>query len=329
LQEELARPLAIDLASDPRAARIGIATELGVLEAEVPRQRLSVSNPHQLLVLMRLASILLSAIAVVFLRNQIRPIRALAEAAEAFGKGRSVPLRSAGAEEVRRAGQAFLAMRGRIERQIEQRTQMLSGVSHDLKTPLTRMRLTLALMEPSEEASELRRDLDVMERMLSEFLDFARGDSTEETQPTDPFELAREIVADVQRAGGMVEFVETNETPNAKLIPMRPLAVGRALQNLIGNAVRHGKHARLGVRLLPRSLSFTVEDDGPGIPEANRAFALQPFARLDSARNLDDGGSVGLGLTIALDIARSHGGGLELGESADLGGLKAVLRIPR
>jgi two-component system osmolarity sensor histidine kinase EnvZ len=329
LAEELARPLAIDLSSDTRGALIGVQTGKGVLRAEVPRSRLSVSNPHQLLVLMIGTAVLLTATAVVFLRNQVRPIRTLAEAADAFGKGRAAPFRPAGAEEVRRAGQAFLAMRGRIERQIEQRTQMLSGVSHDLRTPLTRMKLTLALMEESDEAAELRRDADAMERMLGEFLAFARGDSTEETEPTDPFALARGVAANVRRAGTAVELVETNETPETPLVPMRPVAVTRAVQNLATNAARHGSRARVTVRLLPRSLTFAVEDDGPGIPEAERARALQPFARLDSARNLDDGGSVGLGLTIALDIARSHGGSLELGESADLGGLRAVLRLPR
>jgi two-component system osmolarity sensor histidine kinase EnvZ len=329
LEEELARPLAVDLAVDPRVAFIFVQTDKGVLRAEVARTRLSVSNPHQLLVLMILAAVLLTAIAIVFLRNQVRPIRALAEAADAFGKGRSAPFRPAGAEEVRRAGQAFLAMRGRIERQIEQRTQMLSGVSHDLKTPLTRMKLTLALMEPGDETAELRRDADAMERMLGEFLAFARGDSTEESEPADPFALARGVAASARREGAAIELVETNETPDAPLVPMRPVAVTRAVQNLVANACRHGRRARLAVRLLPRSLTFTVEDDGPGIPEADRARALQPFARLDTARNLDDGGSVGLGLTIALDVARSHGGSLDLAESPDLGGLKATLRLPR
>ncbi|HRO13344.1 histidine kinase dimerization/phospho-acceptor domain-containing protein, partial [Amaricoccus sp.] len=172
--------VAIDL-SDSRGAVIRMQTRSGVLQAAIPRDRLSVSNPHQLLVLMILAAMLLTTVAIVFLRNQVRPIRALAEAAEAFGKGRSVPFRPTGAEEVRRAGAAFLSMRSRLERQIEQRTQMLSGVSHDLRTPLTRMKLTLALMEESEETRDLLADTDQMERMLGEFLAFARGDSREET----------------------------------------------------------------------------------------------------------------------------------------------------
>ncbi len=265
LNEELPRPIAIDLASDDRTARIAIPTTRGLLVAEAPRTRLSVSNPHQLLVVMLLASVILSAIAVLFLRNQIRPIRALAEAAEAFGKGRSVPFRPAGAEEVRRAAGAFLSMRSRIERQIEQRTQMLSGVSHDLRTPLTRMRLTLALMEEDEETEGLRKDVDQMERMLGEFLAFARGDGLEESAATDPFALAAALAEDARRGGAEVALVETDETPGDQLVTLRPMAVRRAVENLIANAARHGTRIRLEVRLTSRSLEFVVEDDGPGI----------------------------------------------------------------
>jgi two-component system osmolarity sensor histidine kinase EnvZ len=328
LRDAIDRPLRVDLLTDPGEALISIQTSLGVLGAAVPRGRLSVSNPHQLLVLMILAAILLTAVAVVFLRNQVRPIRALAEAAEAFGKGRSLPFRPAGAEEVRRAGAAFLNMRARLERQIEQRTQMLSGVSHDLRTPLTRMKLTLELMEPSDETGDLRRDVDQMERMLGEFLAFARGDTLEDTVAADPFALAAGVVQEARRAGAEVALNELDETPQAPLVDLRPGAVTRAVQNLLANATRHGDRVALTVRLTAKWLSFVVEDDGPGIPEADRARALQPFTRLDAART-PDGASVGLGLSIALDIARSHGGTLELGESAELGGLKATLRLPR
>jgi two-component system osmolarity sensor histidine kinase EnvZ len=329
LDDTLRRPLRVDLESDSRAASISIMTEQGVLEATVPRDRLSVSNPHQLLVLMILAALVLTAVAIVFLRNQVRPIGALAEAAEAFGKGRSVPFRPAGAEEVRRAAAAFLSMRSRLERQIEQRTQMLSGVSHDLRTPLTRMKLTLELMEPGEEVRDLRQDVDQMERMLGEFLAFARGDGLEETVPTDPFALAEDIADDARRAGTEIRLACLDETRRGGPVPLRRGAVARAVQNLVGNAARHGRQVALTVRLTPRTLAYVVEDDGPGIPEADRARAVQPFARLDVARTQDGGGSVGLGLAIAMDVARSHGGALELGESAELGGLKATLRLPR
>ena len=329
LRRELPRPLAIDLASDPRVARVSFPTDRGAVTAVIPRTRLSVSNPHQLLVLMIATAILLTAIAVLFLRNQVRPIRALAEAAEAFGKGRSLPFRATGAEEVRRAGAAFLSMRARIERQIEQRTQMLSGVSHDLRTPLTRIKLSLALMEESEETRDIAADVDQMDRMLGEFLAFARGDGLESTAPTDPFDLAAAVAENARRAGTPVELRETNETPRAPLVEMRPLAIGRAAQNLVGNATRHADRVIFSVRLRPKVLDFVVEDDGPGIPPEDRARALTPFTRLDPARSQDKDGNVGLGLSIALDIARSHGGNLELGESEELGGLKATLRLPR
>ncbi|MBP7003445.1 ATP-binding protein [Amaricoccus sp.] len=330
LEDELPGPLAIDLASNPRVVHIGAPTGKGVLVAVVPRNRMSVSNPHQLLVLMVGASLVLGAVAVLFLRNQVRPIRQLAEASEAFGKGRSVPFRPAGAEEVRRAGNAFLSMRSRIERQIEQRTQMLSGVSHDLRTPLTRMRLTLELLDADEDEVEgLRGDISQMERMLEEFLAFARGDQLEESAPTDPFLLAGRLVEDAERGGARVTLAALNETPQDPYVQMRPVAVRRALENLVGNAARYGEHVALSVRLLPKTLDFVVEDDGPGIAPEDRARALAPFSRLDAARNQDAGGGVGLGLAIALDVARGHGGSLELGRSPDLGGLRAVLRLPR
>ena len=328
LEDSFDRPLRVDL-SDPHAAAIGIQTEVGVLDAVVPRDRLSVANPHQLLVLMIAAAILLTGVAVIFLRNQVRPIRNLAEAAEAFGKGRSLPFRPAGAEEVRRAGAAFLAMRSRLERQIEQRTQMLSGVSHDLRTPLTRMRLTLALMDESEETRDLLQDTDQMERMLAEFLAFARGDTLEETVLVDPFALAAGAAENARRAGTDIRLVRVGQSHGDDRVALRRDAIGRAVQNLIGNAAQHGTEVLLTVRLASKSLAFVVEDNGPGIPEADRARALQPFARLDAARTQTGSGNVGLGLSIAMDVARSHGGSLELGESAELGGLRATLRLPR
>ena len=327
-QASFREPLHIDL-SDAHSAVLRIQTRLGVLEATIPRDRLSVSNPHQLLVLMILAALLLTAVAILFLRNQVRPIRAMAEAAEAFGKGRSVPFRPAGAEEVRRAGAAFLSMRSRLERQIEQRTQMLSGVSHDLRTPLTRMKLTLALMDESEETRDLLQDTDQMERMLGEFLAFARGDSLEETVDTEPFALAESVAEDARRAGADVSLVGDGAALGGPTVPLRAGAVARALHNLVGNAARHGSRVLLSVRLSDKWLAFVVEDDGPGIPEADRARALQPFIRLDAARPQTEGGSVGLGLSIAMDVARSHGGSLDLGTSPQLGGLRATLRLPR
>ena len=320
------RPLAVDLVTDPRDAIVTVATAKGALEARIPRKRVIASNPHILLVWMTGTAALLAVVAVVFLRNQVRPIRALAGAAEAFGKGRAIPFRPAGAEEVRRAGAAFLDMRRRIERAIEQRTNMLTGVSHDLRTPLTRMKLALEMVDDGPEIAELRRDVDEMERMLAEYLDFARGGQGEAPAPTDPRALLEAAVADARRSGAQVE-VEADEAPGP--VVLREVAVRRALHNLLDNAARHGTRVLATLRIGRGWAEFAVEDDGPGIPEADRERAFRPFTRLDESRNQDKGGGVGLGLAIAQDIALAHGGALTLEDGSRLGGLRAVLRLPR
>lgn len=316
----------IDLATQDREVRIEVMTRHGPAQITIDRRRASASNPHQLLVIMGLIGVLMTAVAFVYLRNQLRPITRLAAAAEAFGKGRVVTYRPAGAIEVRAAGNAFLDMRNRIERQIEQRTLMLSGVSHDLRTPLTRLKLALSMME-GDEAEALGRDVADMEDMIGAFLDFARADALEEREPVDPAALAERVVDNARRAGGEVTL--TPVEGGAAMVSLRPASVERALGNLIGNAIRYGSSATVTVALLDRSVRFTVEDDGPGIPEAERERATRPFTRLDEARNQDRGTGVGLGLSIAIDIARSHGGSLRLGDSAALGGLKAELVLPR
>ncbi len=323
------RPLALDLISDSRIITAQVQTAKGVLRAGVDRRRLTTANPHQIFVWMAASTVFLVSIAAVFLRNQVRPIRQLAAAADAFGKGRSFAFHPSGAEEVRRAGGAFLAMRARIERQIESRTQMLSGVSHDLRSPLTRMKLALAMMEETPEVAELQRDVSEMETMLEGFLAFARGEAGEEATPLDPVALAAEVAAAARRVGARVTLSSVVETPDQPLAALRAGAVRRALQNLADNAATYGREVRIGVRLGARLVEFTVEDDGPGIPPDARETALRPFTRLDAARNQDRGGGVGLGLSIAAEVARSHGGALTLGESAALGGLSARLRLPR
>ncbi len=329
LTASIEQPVSIDLVSDPREAHILIATDIGTLVARVPRSRLTVSNPHQLLVLMLLASLVLGTISVLFLRNQVKPIRNLAEAAEAFGKGRSLPFRPAGAEEVRRAGTAFLSMRSRLERQIDQRTQMLSGVSHDLRTPLTRMKLTIALMEPTTESRDIESDIKQMERMLAEFLAFAQGDIHEQTSLTDPIELADNVADSLRRLGKKIMRTNEQSAPGREYVHLRASSVQRALQNLVGNAARHGENVELTVALGQERVEFKVEDDGPGIAADQLDKALMPFVRLDAARHQNTEGNVGLGLSIAMDIARSHGGVLELDRSPKLGGLRANLSIPR
>ncbi|TCP20987.1 ATP-binding protein [Rhodovulum adriaticum] len=316
----------IDLARNEREVRLSMATRHGVLEVVFDRRRVSASNPHQLLVLMVFTGLLMTLIAYLFLRNQLKPIRRLAEAAEAFGKGRALRYKPSGATEVRAAGRAFLDMRDRIERQIEQRTLMLSGVSHDLRTPLTRLKLELSMAEDSPETQAMLRDLSDMERMIDTFLDFARADALDDPEPCDPAALLRRVAAGARALGGQVTL---GPLPVDEQATLRPLAVERALQNLVGNAMRHGNQVALGLELRPRQLIFTVEDDGPGIPDDQRDAAMQPFQRLDTARTLDSGSGVGLGLAIAADIARGHGGALRLRNSADLGGLRAELILAR
>ncbi len=325
LHEDLPELQAVDLEERRGYARLALATSTGRHLLDVPRGRLSARNPHQFLVLIGFTGLLMSGIALIYLRNQMRPIRRLALAAEAFGKGRAVPYRPAGATEVRLAGAAFLDMRERIERQIEQRTMLLSGVSHDLKTPLTRMKLALSLMEDSEDTEAMRRDVDDMEGMLEAFLAFARGNALDEPSRCDPIELAREIVRRATRAHPVSEGTMTGQGT----FMLRPVALRRALENLVTNAVRYGNEARVSAEISDTSITFVVEDSGPGIPVEMRENVLKPFVRLDAARNQNTGSGVGLGLSIAADIARQHGGALSIGQSEDLGGARIEISIPR
>ena len=295
------------------------------LRLSFDRRRVSASNPHQLLVNMVVFSIIMTVIAYFYLRNQLRPITRLATAAEAFGRGRHLEYRPAGSVEVRAAGNAFLDMRARIERQIEQRTMMLSGVSHDLRTPITRLKLALSMLDEAERAP-LEQDVTDMERLIAEFLDFARGAQEGEPEPIDPQVLVADIVTDFQREGRDVALVMSEGQGD---VPLRPGGIKRAVENLIGNAVRYGNRAEVSVQLTDKSLRIRVEDDGPGIPVDQREEALKPFARLVEARNQNLGTGVGLGLSIALDTARAHGGTLRLGDSKTLGGLQADIVIGR
>lgn len=328
-KSDVTRPLSLDLVSDARVIEAKVQTSRGVLRVLIPRNRMIASNPQQLLIWMFATAAALMAIALFFLRRQIQPIRALAEAADDFGKGRERAFMPEGAEEVRRAGAAFLDMKTRLEKQIEQRTKMLSGVSHDLRTPLTRMKLALAMSDETPETVELRRDVDDMERMLEEFLAFARGEQGEEISAVDPVAIAEEVAAAARQRGATVSVLSTIDTPGDATAPLRRTAIKRALSNLVGNAVEFGDRIDISTRVARKFIEYTVEDNGPGIPETDREAAFRPFERLDPARNQDKGGGVGLGLSIALDIARSHGGELSLHESERLGGLKARFRAPR
>lgn len=295
------------------------------LRMSFDRRRVSASNPHQLLVNMVFFAAIMTVISYFYLRNQLRPITRLASAADAFGRGRHIDYRPAGSTEVRAAGAAFLDMRARIERQIEQRTLMLSGVSHDLRTPITRLKLALSMLDDADRAP-MEQDVADMERLINEFLDFARGAQEGAPEPTDPQALVARIVEDYQRQGTDVQLADCEGQGE---VTVRPVSIRRAVENLVGNAVRYGTRAEVSVQLTDRVLRIRVEDDGPGIPQAQREEALKPFARLDEARNQNLGTGVGLGLAIAMDIARAHGGTLRLGESRRLGGLQADIVIGR
>lgn len=326
LQGGLPGLTAVDVTSEPRKVWLWVATpRAGTVQIGFDRARISASNPHQLLAVMIFASILMTGVAFVFLRNQVTPITRLAHAAEAFGRGETLPYRPRGAAEVRAAGAAFLAMRARIERQIETRTLMLSGVSHDLRTPLTRMKLGLSILPPDADTAALIADVEDMERLVNAFLAFARGDSLEETVLADPAAILAEVAARTRRLGAEVDLAEARGT----LIRMRPQAVARAVENLAANAARHGTRLRLSLRETASTVVIVIEDNGPGIAPELRDRAIEPFQRLDEARNPNRGGGVGLGLSIAADAARAHGGTLRLGVSEALGGLKAELILPR
>ena len=316
----------VDLQTNAREVHLWLDSRYGPLRIVLNRSRVTASNPHQLLVLTAFASLLMTIVAYVFLRNQLSPITRLAAAAEAFGRGQTVPYRPRGALEVRAAGNAFLDMRARIERQIEQRTLMLSGVSHDLRGPLTRLKLGLSLLPEDEDTVALQGDVEDMARLVDEFLAFARGDAMEDSAEIDPAELVARVVDNARRGGLQVSL---GDAAGSGLVEMRPQAVMRALDNLVGNALRYGNRAILSYAVTDRTLRLTVEDDGPGIPKDKRDEALLPFTRLDAARDPNNGGGVGLGLSIAADIARTHGGILRLSESEALGGLRADLVIKR
>jgi len=268
-------------------------------------------------------STVLLIVAIIFLRNQIKPILRLADAAESFGKGREVPnFRPRGAREVRRAAAAFIEMKTRIERAMEQRTAMLAGVSHDLRTVLTRFKLELALIDDSPEVDAMKKDIDEMARMLEAYLAFARGDSGETSAPTDMAEFLEELRLDAERHGHKATVV----FHGPPIVTVRPAAFKRCLANLVSNAARHAPSIAITGHRDHRYLTVTVDDDGPGIPAGLREEVFKPFLRLDDARNQDEGGT-GLGLAIARDIARSHGGDITLGDSP-LGGLRASVRVP-
>ncbi len=327
LSEEIARyigkPFWIDTIGRSDWVEIRIQLPNKLLRVIARRNQAYASNSHIFVIWMVATALVLIVIAIMFLRNQIRPIQQLATAAESFGKGRAPPdFAPRGAREVRKASEAFIEMRRRIERQIEQRTTMLAGVSHDLRTVLTRFRLQLALIGGGPEIEALDTDVTEMQAMLEAYLAFARGDGDEEAAPTDVAAMLTGIQSDAERAGfGIGQTFEGNPQ-----VILRPNAFKRCLVNLVSNACRYADTVEIAARHAQGWLTVIIDDDGPGVPETERENVFRPFYRLDQARNQDEGGT-GLGLAIARDIARSHGGDIRL-DLSPKGGLRATVRIP-
>ena len=324
LTRQIGKPFWIDTLGRSNFVDIRIKLDNAVMHVIARRSQTYASNSQIFLLWMVGTSLVLLTVAILFLRNQIKPILRLSEAADSFGRGRPPPadFKPRGAREVRQAAHAFIEMRDRIERYVEQRTIMLAGVSHDLRTVLTRFKLQLALFEDSPELEAMRADVDEMQAMLEDYMAFAKGDAGEEIVRTDIGEILSEVKS--QAHGGRAIAIDVMEAP--LVVPVRRHAFKRAVANLVNNAARFAEHVNVSAAKQNGALTVAVEDDGPGIPEAEREQVFRPFYRIDHARN-QDSGSTGLGLAIALDIARIHGGDIALSRSP-LGGLKAVLKVP-
>ncbi|AMX97231.1 two-component sensor histidine kinase [Mesorhizobium ciceri biovar biserrulae] len=325
ITRQINRPFWIDTVGNSNIVEVRVQLEGKVLRVFVRRSQAYASNTHIFLIWMVGTSLVLLMIAIPFLRNQIRPILMLAEAAESFGKGRPMPrdFRPRGAEEVRRAGFAFMQMRERIERQIEQRTAMLTGVSHDLRTILTRFKLQLALSGgKAETKAALDQDIDDMQSMLEGYLSFARGEASEDAGRFDLEAYFEKLDEEARLRKRKLSTTLAGDHD----VHVRPNAFARLMSNVIGNAFRYAKTVEVNATHGRGSLLVTIDDDGPGIPADRREDVFKPFVRLDEARNLDASGT-GLGLSIARDIARSHGGDITL-EDSPLGGLRAIIKVP-
>lgn len=328
LSEEITRqiqlPFWIDTVGNSNIVEVRIKLDDKILRVFAKRSQAYASNTHIFLLWMVGTSLVLLAIAILFLRGLVRPILQLTQAAESFGKGQRMPddFRPRGADEVRRAGLAFIKMRERIERQLEQRTAMLSGVSHDLRTILTRFRLQLALVGDSPEIDSLNKDVDDMQNMLDSYLSFARGEAEEDVGTLSLSAVVEKVAADGRLRGATV----TVSVDGEDVINVRPNAFSRLLTNLVANACRHADNVSVEAHNRGRWVSIIIDDDGPGIPLDAREDVFRPFYRLDESRNLDESGT-GLGLAIVRDIARSHGGDVTLSDSP-MGGLRATVRLP-
>jgi two-component system, OmpR family, osmolarity sensor histidine kinase EnvZ len=325
--KQLRRPFWIDTIGQSSHVEIRVLHDDAVLRFVATRNQTYASNSHIFLLWMVGSSVILLTVAILFLRNQIRPILRLAEAADEFGKGRPIPKDFAprGAREVRQAALAFIEMGERIKTHVEQRTTMLAGVSHDLRTVLTRFKLELALMRNTPEVTSLSANVNEMQHMLEDYLAFARGDDGEEAKPTNVKDLLEEVHEEALVTGTAIDL-KFRRRRNDLVVQLKRHAFKRAVSNLVSNAGRYGDQIVIRAATEGNWLRVEVDDNGPGIPAGERDNVFRPFYRIDAARNQDTGHS-GLGLAIARDIARSHGGDISLGQSS-IGGLRAVIRVP-
>lgn len=324
LKKQVHRPYTLDADAHEKWVEVAVQLNDGVLHASIPQRRLFSISGYRFLLWMVGSSFALLTVAVVFMRNQIRPIRRLAAAAELFGKGRDIPpsFRPQGAREVRQAAQAFLSMQERIRRQIDQRTAMLSGVSHDLRTPLTRMKLQVSFLEDCPDVAALKTDIAAMERMIDAYLDFARGEGGEPFSATDVSGMIHRVSDMARRQGAVIEV----EASGDLVIQARPVALERCVSNIVQNACKFAKSVKIHAARRGEQVEIIVDDDGPGIPADKREDVFKPFVRLEPSRNAATGG-MGLGLSIAQDIVHAHGGEIVLGDSL-MGGLRVSVTLP-
>lgn len=322
-REKLQRPFNIRVDADEKWVEVSVQLKQGLLQITLPERRIFSSSGYVVLVWMVGSSIILLIIATMFMRNQIRPIRRLAIAAERFGKGRDVPFfKVEGAREVRLAARAFIDMKERLSRQIQQRTAMLAGVSHDLRTPITRMKLQLSLMENSADVADLKNDVADMERMIEAYLQFAKGEGAEEPSRVD----LKEIITQTARPFNREEQKINVNVADGITMLLRPVAFERCLVNLFGNALKYGSRAWVSARKFGEMIEICIDDDGPGISPDQYDDVFKPFYRGESSRNVKTGG-MGLGLPIVQDIVLAHGGRVWLDKSPQ-GGLRVVIDLP-
>ncbi len=322
LKRRLSQEFIID--SDDQFFKIYIAVKKGTLKFNVNRKRL-ISRTAPLVFIWGIgASIIFLIIAILFMKNQVRPIRNLAVAAEQFGKGDDfIDFKESGATEVRQAGLAFNKMRERIRKQIQQRTEMLAAISHDLRTPLTRMKLEIEMMENNKEAELLKKEVTEMQNMINEYLEFVKGDTLEFAEDTNVTELLKEVCDQFSKQGLKIK---TNLKKNIH-VKLKPGSIKRVFNNVIENARRYASKAEVSLDYDDSFIIISIEDNGPGVLEDQYQEILKPFVRLDTSRSLKTGG-VGLGLSIVADIVINHGGTLNFDKS-HLGGLKVIIQLPK